>query len=163
MFGIAADTGAAFGVAFHGDGGGAQTGALDGYGAAAGPDVPDQVSRSRTEAREYESPGRRLRDHARPVLELSFGERPPQRTLETGGDPTFLPASSLRRARVPRSDLPTSCRRPCLRRRGRSVRPPTELLRDHEAAAQTVERLREFGWSEVGEVRTATLGGRGRR
>ena len=43
MFGVAADTGTALWVTFDGDGGGAETGALDGYGAAAGPDVPDQA------------------------------------------------------------------------------------------------------------------------
>ena len=57
-FGVAADTDAALGVAFDGNGGGAKTGALKGYGAAAGPDVPDQVPRSGTEAREYEGAGR---------------------------------------------------------------------------------------------------------
>src|SRR5215208_2253514 len=77
--GVAADTGAAFGVAFDGNGGGAVAGALDGHGAAAGADVPDQVSRSWTETGEHEGAGRRLRDHAIPMLELIFGKRPPPR------------------------------------------------------------------------------------
>ena len=158
MFGVAADTGTALGVAFDGDGGCAEAGALDGYGATPGPDVPDQVSRSRTEAREHESTGRRLRDHARAVLELLFGERPPRRTPETRGDPTpfsrhhffveheyhvrVFPLHADDRACVAVED---------------PLGGPTELLRDYQAATQIVERFREFGRSKVGGGQNSDL------
>jgi hypothetical protein len=165
--GVAADAGAALGVALDGESSGAEAGALDGDGAAPGAYVPDEISGAGAEPGEDEGADLGFRNHGGAMLELLLGKRPPTEALARAGDPTLLPHyprrivdhDDVRIFPLHRRYLPSvSLVRPLLRL--------PETLGDDEDPVQAGEGVHELRRPERGggedrhlRVRPADVGG----